>query len=46
MECFPARRDEMRRYPRSECGAYPEPGRMVLVVLDRVGVVDNSELSA
>ena len=46
VECFPARMEVVRRHPWSERGGYPKPGRIVSVVLDRVVVLDNLELSA
>ena len=46
MRFFPARKEGVRRHPRSERGAYPKLGRMVSVVLDRVVVLDNLESSA
>ena len=36
VECFPIRAEGVHRHPRSECGAYPKPRRMVSVVKDRV----------
>ena len=46
VECFPARTEGVRRHPWNEHGSYPKQGRMVSVVLFRVVVLDNSELSA